>query len=80
MSLFNLDRFIPKSSVKVSYYDNDGTLVKDATQDQALEIEKLRPGTRFFHRNGNGSVSELGINQVIALEPKNLLPQGPSLS
>ena len=77
MSLLNLDRFIPKSSVKVSYYDNDGTLVKDATQDQALEIEKLRPGTKFFHTNGNGSVSELGINQVIALEPKNLLPQGP---
>ena len=77
MSLLNLDRFIPKSSIKVSYYDNDGTLVKDATQDQALEIEKLRPGTKFFHTNNNGSVSELGIDGVINLVPKNLLPQGP---
>ena len=77
MSLLDLQKFIPRKAVKVSYYDNDGTLVKDATQDQALEIEKLRPGTRFFHRNGNGSVSELDINQVVALQPKDLLPQGP---
>ena len=77
MSLLDLQKFIPKSAVKVSYYDNDGTLVQDATQDQALEVEKLRPGTKFFHRNGNGSLSELGINQVINLDPKNLLPQGP---
>ena len=53
--LLDSQKFIPKSAVKVSYYDNDGTLVKDATQDQALAVEKLRPGTRFFHRNGNGS-------------------------
>jgi len=77
MSLLDLQKFIPKSAVKVSYYDNDGTLVKDATQDQALQVEKLRPGTKFFHTNGNGSISELGINQVIALQPKDLLPQGP---
>ena len=77
MSLLDLQKFIPKSAVKVSYYDNDGTLVKDATQDQALAIEKLRPGTKFFYTNGNGSISELGINQVIALQPKDLLPQGP---
>tara|TARA_Y100000310_G_scaffold220090_1_gene221541 strand:- start:341 stop:1369 length:1029 start_codon:yes stop_codon:yes gene_type:complete len=77
MSLLDLQKFIPKSAVKVSYYDNDGTLVKDVTQDQALAIEKLRPGTKFFHTNGNGSISELGINQVIALQPKDLLPQGP---
>ena len=77
MSLLNLDRFIPKSSIKVSYYDNDGTLVKDATQDQALEIEKQRPGTKFYYTNNNGSVSELGIDGVINLVPKNLLPQGP---
>lgn len=77
MSLLDLQKFIPKKAVKVSYVDNDGTLVKDATQDQALAVEKLRPGTKFFHTNGNGSVSELDINQVVALQPKDLLPQGP---
>ena len=77
MSLLNLDRFIPKSSIKVAYYDKDGTLVEGATQDQALGVEKLRPGTNFYYRNDNGSVSELGINQVINLKTKNLLPQGP---
>ena len=47
--------------IKVSYYDNDGTLVKDATQDQLLK----NSGTKFFHTNNNGSVSELGIDGVI---------------
>jgi len=77
MSLLDLQKFIPRKAVKVSYVDNDGTLVKDATQDQALAIEKLRPGTKFFYTNSNGSVSELNINQVVALQPKDLLPQGP---
>ena len=77
MSLLDLQKFIPKKAVKVSYYDNDGKLVEGATQDQALAIEKLRPGTKFFHTNGNGVVSELGINQVIGLKPDDLLPQGP---
>ena len=77
MSLLDLQKFIPKKAVKVSYYDNDGKLVEGATQDQALAIEKQRPGTKFFHTNGNGSVSELGINQVIGLKPDDLLPQGP---
>ena len=77
MSLLDLQKFIPKSAVKVSYYDNDGTLVKGATQDQALEIEKQRPGTKFYYTNNDGSVSELGIDGVINLVPKNLLPQGP---
>lgn len=77
MSLLDLQKFIPKSAVKVSYYDIDGTLVEGATQDQALEVEKLRPGTKFYSTNGNGSLNELGIGGVLDLKPKDLLPQGP---
>ena len=77
MSILDLQKFIPKKEVKVSYYDNDGKLVEGATQEQALDIERQRPGTKFCYTNGNGIVSELGINEVIALKPSDLLPQGP---
>lgn len=77
MSILDLQKFIPKSAIKVSYYDLDGTLVEGATKVEAVQIEKRRPGTKFFHTNGNGIVSELGIGEVLNLKQKDLLPQGP---
>lgn len=74
----NLDKHLPKKSVKVSYFDNDGKRVDNITQEQAKQVEALRPGTTFLFQDGDGVQKELNINQVEQLQPKNLLPTAPS--
>ena len=37
----NLDKHLPKKSVKVSYFDNDGKRVDNITQEQAKQVEAL---------------------------------------
>ncbi len=74
----NLDKNLPKQSIKVSYFDNDGKRVDNITQEQAKQVEKLRPGTKFYFQDGDGVQKELNITQVLELQPKNLLPTAPS--
>lgn len=74
----NLDKHLPKQSIKVSYFDNDGKRIDNITQDQAKQVEKLRPGTKFYFQDGDGVQKELNITQVLDLKPRNLLPTVPS--
>lgn len=74
----NLDKNLPKKSIKVSYFDNDGKRVDNITQDQAKEVEALRPGTTFYFQDGDGVQKELNIDQVQQLKPQNLLPTAPA--
>lgn len=74
----NLDKHLPKKSVKVSYFDNDGKRVDNITQEKAREVEALRPGTTFYFQDGDGIQKELNITQVEQLTPQNLLPTAPS--
>lgn len=74
----DLDKHLPKKSVKVSYFDNDGKRVDNITQEQAKEVEALRPGTTFYFQDGDGIQKELNITQVEQLTPQNLLPTAPA--
>lgn len=74
----NLDKHLPKKSVKVSYFDNDGKRVDNITQEQAKQVEALRPGTTFYFQDGDGVQKELNATQVEQLQPKNLLPSAPA--
>lgn len=73
----NLQRFIPKETIKVSFIDLDGTKVDNITVKQANQVAKLNPSQKFLFQTGDGTQKELTIEQVNNLQPKDLLPTAP---
>jgi hypothetical protein len=73
-----LSKIIPKTGVKVAFIDNDGKKVDGITVNQANQISKNNPNTKFYFQNGDGLEQELSIDQVNQLTTANLLPTAPA--
>ena len=72
-----LSSIIPKTGIKVSFFDNDGKKVSGVTVDKANQVAKQNPDKKFYFQNGDGVEQELGIDAVNQLLPTNLLPTAP---
>jgi hypothetical protein len=69
-----LSSIIPKTAIKVSFFDTDGKKVSGVTIDQANQVAKQNPDKKFYFQNGDGVEQELGIDAVNELDIPNLLP------
>ena len=72
-----LSSIIPKTGIKVSFFDTDGKKVRGVTVDQANQVAKQNPDKKFYFQNGDGVEQELGIDAVNQLLPTDLLPTAP---
>jgi hypothetical protein len=72
-----LSSIIPKTGIKVSFFDTDGKKVSGVTVDQANQVAKQNPDKKFYFQNGDGVEQELGIDAVNQLLPTDLLPTAP---
>ena len=72
-----LSSIIPKTGIKVSFFDTDGKKVSGVTVDQANQIAAKYPDKKFYFQNGDGVEQELGIDVVNQLLPTDLLPTSP---
>ena len=63
----------PNSVLRVGYIDSMNGYVSNLTIEQANQYEKLRPGTVFIFRDGDGNINYLTIDQVNRLTVENAL-------
>jgi len=63
----------PNSVLRVGYIDPINGYVSNLTIEQANQYERLRPGTIFIFRDGDGNINYLTIDQVNRLTVENAL-------
>ena len=83
---FNIFGPTTKCDIRVGYISTTRGYIPDLTRHQANEHAKLDPGTTFIFKTRD-VIKYLNINEVNALEPKDLLPksmgetcEGPTLN
>ena len=83
---FNIFGPTTKCDIRVGYISTTRGYIPDLTRHQANEHAKLDPGTTFIFKTRD-VIRYLNINEVNALEPKDLLPksmgetcEGPTLN
>jgi len=71
---------IPDNSIRVSFYDKDGTRVDNVTKEQAKIVADASPGKLFYFQDKDGLQRELTIEQVLNLKPETDLISDTALS
>ena len=71
---FNIFGPTTKCDIRVGYISTTRGYIPDLTRHQANEHAKLDPGTTFIFKTRD-IIRYLNINEVNALEPKDILPK-----